>query len=263
MVLWKSTETTHDEPGDLGRRPDPSSASPGRSSSSARAPRPPWRERLDLTPAAVRRHLDHMLDERHRRGPRPAASAAAAAAAARPRSSRSPRRDATSSSSSTTTWPPRPSGSSPAPAATRPSPRSPRSGSRGSSSGSSRSRPPTPSSARARRWPAPCATPASPPRSAPCPIGEQLCQQHCPVAHVAHEFPQLCEAETELISRVARPPRPAAGHHRPRRRRLHHQHPDADLPTAHHPDPPRAHRNQREAVLDDHHDRAHPTPSRR
>ena len=34
------------------------------------------------------------------------------------------------------------------------------------------------------------------------PMGEQLCQQHCPVAHVAHEFPQLCEAETEAISRV-------------------------------------------------------------
>ena len=34
------------------------------------------------------------------------------------------------------------------------------------------------------------------------PVGEQLCQQHCPVAHVAHEFPQLCEAETETISRV-------------------------------------------------------------
>jgi predicted ArsR family transcriptional regulator len=34
------------------------------------------------------------------------------------------------------------------------------------------------------------------------PLGEQLCQQHCPVAHVAHEFPQLCEAETEMISRV-------------------------------------------------------------
>ncbi|MFN8196283.1 MAG: metalloregulator ArsR/SmtB family transcription factor [Nocardioidaceae bacterium] len=31
---------------------------------------------------------------------------------------------------------------------------------------------------------------------------EQLCQQHCPVSHVAHEFPQLCEAETEAISRV-------------------------------------------------------------
>ncbi|MBB3044643.1 helix-turn-helix domain-containing protein [Nocardioides soli] len=34
------------------------------------------------------------------------------------------------------------------------------------------------------------------------PIGEQLCQQHCPVSHVAHEFPQLCEAETEAISKV-------------------------------------------------------------
>jgi predicted ArsR family transcriptional regulator len=32
--------------------------------------------------------------------------------------------------------------------------------------------------------------------------GDQLCQQHCPVSHVAHEFPQLCEAETEAISRV-------------------------------------------------------------
>lgn len=34
------------------------------------------------------------------------------------------------------------------------------------------------------------------------PVGDQLCQQHCPVAHVAHEFPQLCEAETAAISRV-------------------------------------------------------------
>ncbi|WP_265333841.1 helix-turn-helix transcriptional regulator [Nocardioides sp. Kera G14] len=33
-------------------------------------------------------------------------------------------------------------------------------------------------------------------------VGEQLCQQHCPVSHVAHEFPQLCEAETEAISAV-------------------------------------------------------------
>ena len=37
---------------------------------------------------------------------------------------------------------------------------------------------------------------------APGPVGVQLCQQHCPVAHVAHEFPQLCEAETALISRT-------------------------------------------------------------
>jgi len=34
------------------------------------------------------------------------------------------------------------------------------------------------------------------------PAGDQLCQQHCPVSHVAHEFPQLCEAETAAISRV-------------------------------------------------------------
>ncbi|MEP9383176.1 metalloregulator ArsR/SmtB family transcription factor [Nocardioides sp. KR10-350] len=33
-------------------------------------------------------------------------------------------------------------------------------------------------------------------------VGEQLCQQHCPVSHVAHEFPQLCEAETEAIARL-------------------------------------------------------------
>jgi len=32
--------------------------------------------------------------------------------------------------------------------------------------------------------------------------GDQLCQHHCPVSHVAHEFPQLCEAETEAIGRV-------------------------------------------------------------
>jgi predicted ArsR family transcriptional regulator len=32
--------------------------------------------------------------------------------------------------------------------------------------------------------------------------GQQLCQQHCPVAHVAQEFPQLCEAETEAIGRI-------------------------------------------------------------
>jgi predicted ArsR family transcriptional regulator len=32
--------------------------------------------------------------------------------------------------------------------------------------------------------------------------GGQLCQHHCPVADVAAEFPQLCEAETEVISRL-------------------------------------------------------------
>jgi predicted ArsR family transcriptional regulator len=32
--------------------------------------------------------------------------------------------------------------------------------------------------------------------------GEQLCQHHCPVAHVAEQFPQLCEAETEVFARL-------------------------------------------------------------
>jgi predicted ArsR family transcriptional regulator len=32
--------------------------------------------------------------------------------------------------------------------------------------------------------------------------GGQLCQHHCPVAHVAAEFPQLCDAETAVISRL-------------------------------------------------------------
>lgn len=32
--------------------------------------------------------------------------------------------------------------------------------------------------------------------------GGQLCQRHCPVAHVASEFPELCEAETEVIARL-------------------------------------------------------------
>ena len=32
--------------------------------------------------------------------------------------------------------------------------------------------------------------------------GVQLCQHHCPVAHVAAEFPQLCEAETRAFERV-------------------------------------------------------------
>lgn len=33
-------------------------------------------------------------------------------------------------------------------------------------------------------------------------LGLQLCQGHCPVQHVAAEFPQFCEAETEAFSRL-------------------------------------------------------------
>jgi len=40
----------------------------------------------------------------------------------------------------------------------------------------------------------------------PAPTGTQVCQHHCPVAHVAEQFPQLCEAETEAFARVL-------GHH--------------------------------------------------
>jgi predicted ArsR family transcriptional regulator len=36
----------------------------------------------------------------------------------------------------------------------------------------------------------------------PSAIGEQLCQHHCPIAHIAEQFPQLCEVETEMFSRV-------------------------------------------------------------
>ncbi|MEJ7706005.1 MAG: metalloregulator ArsR/SmtB family transcription factor [Nocardioidaceae bacterium] len=34
------------------------------------------------------------------------------------------------------------------------------------------------------------------------PTGGQLCQHHCPVAHVAAEFPQFCEAETQVFARL-------------------------------------------------------------
>lgn len=34
------------------------------------------------------------------------------------------------------------------------------------------------------------------------PNGVQLCQHHCPVAHVAAEFGQLCEAETRMFERL-------------------------------------------------------------
>lgn len=39
-------------------------------------------------------------------------------------------------------------------------------------------------------------------RPAPGTGGEQVCQHHCPVAHVAEQFPQLCEAETQAFARL-------------------------------------------------------------
>ncbi|ROR38404.1 helix-turn-helix transcriptional regulator [Kitasatospora cineracea] len=46
-----------------------------------------------------------------------------------------------------------------------------------------------------RRVPSAAAAPAAP-------AGAQLCQHHCPVAHIAEQFPQLCEAETEVFSQL-------------------------------------------------------------
>ena len=36
----------------------------------------------------------------------------------------------------------------------------------------------------------------------PVASGTQLCQYHCPVAHVARAFPELCAAETRLFSEL-------------------------------------------------------------
>lgn len=38
--------------------------------------------------------------------------------------------------------------------------------------------------------------------SSSTPLGEQICQHHCPIAHVAEEFPQLCEAETAMFAEL-------------------------------------------------------------
>ena len=32
--------------------------------------------------------------------------------------------------------------------------------------------------------------------------GIQLCQHHCPVSHVAEEFPELCETEREAFAEI-------------------------------------------------------------
>ena len=33
-------------------------------------------------------------------------------------------------------------------------------------------------------------------------LGHELCQHHCPIAHVAAQYPELCEAETEAFAKV-------------------------------------------------------------
>lgn len=36
----------------------------------------------------------------------------------------------------------------------------------------------------------------------PSALGTQICQHHCPIEHVAREFPQLCEAETDAFGQL-------------------------------------------------------------
>ena len=46
------------------------------------------------------------------------------------------------------------------------------------------------------------ARPVGTPHAPQALTGVQLCQGHCPVQHVASEFPELCDAETEAFSRL-------------------------------------------------------------
>ena len=51
--------------------------------------------------------------------------------------------------------------------------------------------------------------------------GEQICQHHCPVAHVAAEFPRAVRGGDGSVRQAARHSGAAAGDHRARRRDLH------------------------------------------
>ena len=188
-------------------------------------------ERLALSPAAVRRHLDALVaDGSSAEVAAPRSPPSRAAGAARPVPTRSPTPAAASSATPTTTWPPPRCATCATPAASRrwsPSPSTgpatlaDRIGARRTECASSRATRPAlvaealtdEGYARQRDV------------AAPAGQGIQICQHHCPVAHVAAEFPELCEAETRAFDRGARYLRPAAGHHRPRRRRLHHPRP--------------------------------------
>jgi predicted ArsR family transcriptional regulator len=70
--------------------------------------------------------------------------------------------------------------------------------------------------------------------------GGQLCQHHCPVAQVAAEFPQLCEAETRVISHLV-------GTHVQRLATIAH---GDGVCTTHIPDPRRVHQIERTNLND-------------
>ena len=161
--------------------------------------------RLSLTPAAVRRHLDNLLAEgmietriarsHADQGPRPA----------RPGCSPSPTPAAVPSSTPTTTWPPVRCASWPSAPGLRRSPSSPAGRSASWRAGTPPRWAPGRPASGCRPWPRRCPRTVTRPRpAAPRAMGggEQLCQHHCPVAHVAAEYPQLCEAETEAFGRL-------------------------------------------------------------
>ena len=160
-------------------------------------------ERLGISAAGVRRHLDALIDA----GDAQASAAAAwqhTAVAGPPSGTGSPPRAGPSSATPTTTWPSPRCASCGRSAATTPSARSPGAASTPSWPASSRraaaTSKPTADRVAAALTKAGYATTTTPVSG---PIhGIQLCQHHCPVSHVAEEFPELCETEREAFAEI-------------------------------------------------------------
>ena len=202
---------------------------------------------------------------RHRRRPRPAPRADPGRGAPPPRRPRRPRGRSRSASrrtsgrrprppgarptcsprpatapcpATTTTWPPRRCASSPTGPGTDAVRRvRPRAGGRARGALRRRARrrrrrPRGPRRRARRRRSPPTATPPRPGRSARAHrlTGMQLCQGHCPVQHVAARVPPAVRGRDRGVLPAARRARPAPGHARPRRARLHHVHPDPCRP---------------------------------
>ena len=162
------------------------------------------RPALGLSPAAIRRHLDAMLADGPGRRPRAAGARAARAGPAGEGVHAHRRRAARRSRTRTTAWPPRRCAGSPStggPAAVAAFAAAQVSGLEERCRAAMAEAGDDPlaraealaEALTAEGYAASASTIAS---------GGQLCQHHCPVAHVAAEFPQLCEAETQVISRL-------------------------------------------------------------
>ena len=166
--------------------------------------------RLGLTPAAIRRHLDNLLAE----GLIETRTARTYASRGRGRPARlfaSPTRAGARSSTPTTTWPAARCGSWPTtagPAAVEEFARHQVAELERRYGPAVAAAPPgerVQALADALSADGYAASTVAAPAAEKAPVGsggEQLCQHHCPVAHVAAEFPQLCEAETEAFGRL-------------------------------------------------------------